>query len=540
MAFTDISGWDRAVPVKESENLKYYEATIWEDTAAVHLYEFSNDYDPGHRFLDPIDERVAYREQFVREKYIDMPADVPGINKDDRSHYLKDVFVNIAQYLVERHPHAEHHLTYSGHGAPGGDMFELMLNREHANVFLRYWTQELGKPLGVIDMGGPCNKAGFGDLVNFCEYARYYIGSDMPNGGYALDNWTYEKHVESDYDMQYHNVFSTNQTLEGALRERLDVTRKSYEYSRGNMIRNSTQQASYLYSCKVFLEFYPQFLIFLMTAESGQDYASHGDLLRYMMDNHAPQSLIDQYHATIIYNVDNRDFFEWTREHNGMSLPHWDYIAGIYQRAFAQLPADVNGDGVVNIIDLTLVASNFGKTGQNAADVNGDGVVNIIDLTLVAAAFGNAAAAPEFWNLQFNGTPTRTQVEQWLNQARQVNLSDPSFQSGIFVLEQLLAPLTPQKTVLLPNYPNPFNPETWIPYWLAASADVTVTISAVDGTRVRKLALGHKPIGIYQSKSRAAYWDGRNQLGEPVASGVYFYTLTAGNFTETRKMLIQK
>ena len=91
-------------------------------------------------------------------------------------------------------------------------------------------------------------------------------------------------------------------------------------------------------------------------------------------------------------------------------------------------------------------------------------------------------------------------------------------------MEQLLAALTPKETALLPNYPNPFNPETWIPYQLSESANVSISIYAVDGTMVRTLALGHQPIGVYQNKSRAAYWDGRNALGEPVASGVCFST----------------
>ena len=205
-----------------------------------------------------------------------------------------------------------------------------------------------------------------------------------------------------------------------------------------------------------------------------------------------------------------------------------------------RIAEDVNEDGVVNIIDLTLVASNFGKTGQNSADVNGDGVVNIIDLTLVAAAFGNAAGAPALWSRNREITPTRDQVQQWLSQARQMNLTDSAFQRGILILEQLLASLTPKETALLPNYPNPFNPETWIPYQLAAPADVNISIYAADGRLVRMLELGHQPVGIYESRNRAAYWDGRNALGEPVASGVYFYTLTAGDFTATRKMLIKK
>ena len=207
----------------------------------------------------------------------------------------------------------------------------------------------------------------------------------------------------------------------------------------------------------------------------------------------------------------------------------------------SQLPEDVNQDGVVNIIDLTLVASNFGKTGQNAADVNGDGVVNIIDLTLVAAAFGNTvSAAPEIWSHHLEGTPTRTEVVQWLQEARRLNLTDPTFQRGIRVLEQLLAALTPKETALLPNYPNPFNPETWIPYQLATPADVSISIYTADGKLVRTLDLGHQPVGIYESRSRAAYWDGKNALGESVASSVYFYTLTADDFTATRKMLIRK
>ena len=97
-----------------------------------------------------------------------------------------------------------------------------------------------------------------------------------------------------------------------------------------------------------------------------------------------------------------------------------------------------------------------------------------------------------------------------------------------------------RENALLANFPNPFNPETWIPYQLTKPANVTLTIYAIDGQVVRVLALGHQPAGMYQSRSRAAYWDGRNAFGEPVASGVYFYTLATGNFAATRKMLIRK
>ena len=101
-------------------------------------------------------------------------------------------------------------------------------------------------------------------------------------------------------------------------------------------------------------------------------------------------------------------------------------------------------------------------------------------------------------------------------------------------------PMVPQVTTLLPNYPNPFNPETWIPYHLAKPSRVTLTIYAIDGKVVRHLDLGHQLEGFYQSKSHAAYWDGRNNVGERVATGLYFYTLTTGDFAATRKMLILK
>ena len=211
------------------------------------------------------------------------------------------------------------------------------------------------------------------------------------------------------------------------------------------------------------------------------------------------------------------------------------------------LPGDLNHDGVVNILDLVLVASQFGTTGPSAADINGDDTVNVQDLVLVANALNAVAAAP------YVKQPTAAIVNTWLQLAQQneivrwVERSETrhlpkgfSYERGIQVLEQLARALTPETTALLTNYPNPFNPETWIPYQLAKPADVTVTIYASDGTVVRTLAFGHQAAGMYKNRSQAAYWDGKNELGETVASGLYFYTLTAGGFSATRKMLILK
>ncbi|MCG9130751.1 T9SS type A sorting domain-containing protein [Candidatus Poribacteria bacterium] len=205
-------------------------------------------------------------------------------------------------------------------------------------------------------------------------------------------------------------------------------------------------------------------------------------------------------------------------------------------------PWDVNGDGSVDILDLSFVAARFGDEGQTEADVNSDGVVDIKDLITVASGMGREAEAPSgHHRSSFKELPSRATVQQWLTEAQQLNLTDSTSQRGILFLEYLLASLTPKETALLANYPNPFNPETWIPYQLAQSADVTISIYTIDGTMIRTLNLGHKPSGVYENKTVAAYWDGRNETGESVASGVYFYTLsTAGKFKSTRKMLILK
>ena len=199
---------------------------------------------------------------------------------------------------------------------------------------------------------------------------------------------------------------------------------------------------------------------------------------------------------------------------------------------------DVNGDGVVDVDDLVLVASHFGRTIVRRAapnpDVNRDGLVNREDLLLVVEVLESEESAPAAPNL------TTVSLQRWILEAKRRNPGDETYQTGIAVLEQLLTPFHPTETALLPNYPNPFNPETWIPYQLAAPADVSISIYTTDGRLVRRLDLGHQPVGIYESRSRAAYWDGRNALGEPVASSLYFYTLTADEFTATRKMLIRK
>ena len=238
-------------------------------------------------------------------------------------------------------------------------------------------------------------------------------------------------------------------------------------------------------------------------------------------------------------------------------------------------PLDVNGDGQVTVIDLAIVALLYGTevpAGVDLpADVNADGIVNILDLTAVAqgidAARGNAftlnaleaalAAAVEieaiaeapmlggtrpdnFRDSLYSGNRAYHNVADALADAGHLGHNIPAVLTRLLQLLKEIGETPPETTALLPNYPNPFNPETWIPYQLANASRVQITIFDTRGTVVRKLDLGHQQKDYYMSKVRAAYWDGKNQFGEPVASGIYFYTLTAGDFNATRKLLIAK
>ena len=198
--------------------------------------------------------------------------------------------------------------------------------------------------------------------------------------------------------------------------------------------------------------------------------------------------------------------------------------------------------GVPDPFDFEELFGGADPTEEDAPeDVNGDDIVDIGDLLDIAGILPDFGAPPAHDNLGIL-TPliSRASVLHWLAEAKHYSRTRPVSVQGILFLEQLLARLTPKTSRLLPNYPNPFNPETWIPYRLAADAEVTLTVYDIHGRVVRTLALGYKSAGFYEGRSRAAYWDGRNELGEPTASGIYFYTLQADDFAATRKMIIRK
>ena len=214
------------------------------------------------------------------------------------------------------------------------------------------------------------------------------------------------------------------------------------------------------------------------------------------------------------------------------------------------LPGDVNQDGQVDILDILVVIVHFGESPPTnpRIDTNNDGQINLEDLVRIIEILEkkqNGATAPT-QNTIANRISTLSEANIDLLYAFYQKIEEMSEDTTQIervrrFLSQLLMPVQgPLQTKLYPNYPNPFNPETWIPYQLAEGTKITIRIYNTEGKTVRTLFTGHQASGYYLDRSRAAYWDGRNELGEQVASGVYIYELTTPTFKETKRLVVLK
>ena len=222
-----------------------------------------------------------------------------------------------------------------------------------------------------------------------------------------------------------------------------------------------------------------------------------------------------------------------------------------YVSVFRYSPYDLDKDDDVDIDDVIIVVQAIGQSGDDITDlrtdINGDGTVNNDDLLLVTDNYGKvwsgAPASGETFTLldkETLETLDPAALEAQLEILRVESDGSLKYQRAIALLESVLASLRPAETQLLSNYPNPFNPETWIPYHLANDSDVQISIYDINGALVRQLDLGYQQAGYYTNRSRAAYWDGRNEFGERIATGIYFYQLQAGSESFLRKMVILK
>ena len=206
------------------------------------------------------------------------------------------------------------------------------------------------------------------------------------------------------------------------------------------------------------------------------------------------------------------------------ATPGADDVTDFRAVGVEEIPTDVDGDGVVDLRDLMFVARVLGDNGNDAvADVDGDGRVTVRDLIRVASDIHRTAAAP-----------ARAGHDAPVLRLLAGEMSPEEF------VRRVAAPAAPGQTRLLPNYPNPFNPETWIPFELDKASVVTVTLYDMRGSVVRVLELGHREPGNHRAPGRAAYWDGRTDTGETASSGAYVVALDAGGEVHRRRIILVK
>ncbi len=199
----------------------------------------------------------------------------------------------------------------------------------------------------------------------------------------------------------------------------------------------------------------------------------------------------------------------------------------------SRVVVDVNGDGEIGILDLPQVSVWRNGTDTIDADVNKDGVVDTADLFQAVTDLEIAKLEPAAY-LAAQAILTSTDVADWVKEGR--GAADADLKDRVRRLQHRLAVSIPTETALLPNYPNPFDEGTWIPYHLAVDAEVYITIYDTKGLPVRHFDLGSQNPGYHVGLSRAAYWDGRDDNGVPVPSGTYICELVTWDSMESRKM----
>ena len=214
------------------------------------------------------------------------------------------------------------------------------------------------------------------------------------------------------------------------------------------------------------------------------------------------------------------------------------------------LPGDVNQDGQVDLLDILVVVVHFGENPPTnpRVDTNKDRQVNLDDLVWIIEIIeenqnGAAAPTPDVISNRISilSAADIDLLYVFYQKIEEISEDATQIERVRRFLSRLLMPVErPLQTRLYPNYPNPFNPETWIPYQLAEATEITIRIYNTEGKTVRTLLTGHQASGYYLDRSRAAYWDGRNELGEQVASGVYICELTTPTFKQTKRLVVIK
>ena len=390
-------------------------------------------------------------------------------------------------------------------------------------VVFPVWTR-----IHFYDMSTGKYKYSLGDLTDYIQSAtisqnnKYIVSSSVDNTILLWDIASYPSvtispdtinSLEVDQELSF-DINITNAKDISGYQILLDYDREKLEYI-------ETQYADFLQDQLIIQTKVSGNTVYLgALSSSNSEIDASGKLLTVKFKAKVAEDSVIELNNVILSDSNGSKFYAWINDVEILPPPDCDFLN----------IKDVNRDCEINIQDLVLVATRLGSGSPKEYDVNDDGIIDIVDLVLVAGSLGNINGAPSIRE--------NHQIEQWIEEAKQINSDDPIFQKGILALEQLLR--KPIETELLSNYPNPFNPETWIPYQLSEPSNITLSIHSIDGNVIRTLSLGYKRQGLYHDRNKAIYWDGKNEVGETVSSGIYFFTLITKNSTQTKKMLILK
>jgi hypothetical protein len=300
--------------IRVTDAYRLYCFQIHEDTGTLILFAPDNNWEAVAHELRDQSAFERHRDEHVLERFENMPEyDGTWRSHEKRSKFIADAFVTFFDKLAKLHPDSEFGLSFRGHGSGGGELMEYRILPDDAFDMLKSWNRSLGRKLLSIDMSWPCKKGSFSDLVNFSPFTKYYLATDLNNGGYTMDEWTHEKYKECNPPIWLE--LGDGKPYLDYVGEELQRERQNYEYSRRNMIKDKVMQSRTCFDSEKFLRFADAFQSVWVSDEKRGSVDVKEYLETQVEDN---ERLLQLFNDCIVGTVNNKDFFEWSREANGM------------------------------------------------------------------------------------------------------------------------------------------------------------------------------------------------------------------------------
>ena len=299
--------------IRVTDDYRYYNFQLHEDTGTLILFAPDNDWEKHARGMGQR-QFEKFRDEYILVKFENMPEfDGTQQSHEKRSKFIADAFEVFFDKLVELHPNSEFGFQFRGHGSGGGGLMGYRILPGDVFNMLKSWNRSLGRKLLNIDMSWPCKKGSFSDLVNFSPFTKYYLATDLNQGGFSMDNWTYEKYKECNPPLWLE--FGDGKPYLDYVNNELERDRRMYLYSKKNMVEKKIRQSLTCFDCEKFIEFAESFHDSWKYTNSYGSVDVRQYIREHVVDN---KKLLQLYDDCIVGTVNNKDFFEWSKEANGM------------------------------------------------------------------------------------------------------------------------------------------------------------------------------------------------------------------------------